>query len=220
MLVFLEEVRPCRTKPGRLRRKGKCRCDCGSVKEYQIDNLRGGNSLSCGCTKMAKMQAASTKHGYTRGGSSCISAEYRAWSHLRHRCSGDTKNRKHYMDRGITVCKRWDDFTAFLADMGPRPSPKHSVDRIDVNGNYCPENCRWATTKEQSRNKRISKYLTAFGETKLMVEWAEELGIRYKTLYYRIQRGVPPEVALTPNKLVGKGRAATKPKNKDNHEAK
>ena len=102
----------------------------------------------------------------------------------------------------FTMCgeekKRWQSFESFLADMGPRPSPKHSIDRIDANGPYSPENCRWATTQEQNRNKSSNVYLTYRGETLLLIDWAARTGIPYKTLHYRHRAGYPPERMLAP----------------------
>ena len=93
------------------------------------------------------------KHGFARPGKEA--PEYRAWAALRNRCSNPNHDAyKNYGGRGIKVCERWNDFLAFLEDMGPRPSPKHSIDRINNDGNYEPDNCRWATRSEQCRNMR------------------------------------------------------------------
>jgi hypothetical protein len=104
----------------------------------------------------------------------------------------------NYGARGISVCARWkNSFSDFFSDMGPRPSSKHSIDRIDNNGNYCPENCRWATTKEQGNNKRDNIRLTFRGVSKTLMEWSRETGIIWATLHGRHRRGWPTERILT-----------------------
>lgn len=125
--------------------------------------------------------------------------ERRSWTHIKQRCY-NPRNRKypHYGGRGIRMCDRWlNSFAAFAADMGPRPSPKHSIDRIDVNGNYEPGNCRWATVLEQARNNRRTVNVTAFGRTQCIAAWASELGLDRVTLARRIAAGLSVEAALT-----------------------
>lgn len=116
------------------------------------------------------------------------------------RCTN--KNHTSYPDygkRGITVCDRWKmDFLAFYEDMGPRPSPQHSIERKENDGPYSPENCRWATTAEQGANKRTSIKVTIRGRTQTVAQWADELKLNRKTVYTRIQRGMTPAQALQP----------------------
>jgi hypothetical protein len=134
-----------------------CQCICGAEKEVNGSNLRNGKSTSCGCWMLERI----TTHGATKG--YARSAEYLIWMGMRNRCrtTGDSRNRRYHGARGITVCERWNDYADFLADMGKRPSPKHSIDRINNDGNYEPENCRWATVSEQQRNRRISRNNTS-----------------------------------------------------------
>ncbi len=128
--------------------------------------------------------------------------EHKAWKAMNARCY--KVNGKQYADyggRGIKVCDRWREangqgFVNFLADMGPKPSPKHSIDRIDVNGNYEPTNCRWATLKKQANNKRDNKYLTYKGETKTMQEWSDALNVCYFLVRSRIRLGWTVEDAF------------------------
>ena len=138
--------------------KWACRCDCGTERMVAGGHLRGGRTNSCGCynREVAGRRALerSTTHGHSPRGKA--SPEYRAWRSMLNRCDHPCVNSyERYGGRGITVCSRWrESFEAFLADMGPKPSPKHSVDRIDNDGNYEPGNCRWATPIEQAQHKR------------------------------------------------------------------
>jgi homospermidine synthase len=116
---------------------------------------------------------------------------------MRHRCNNmDAVGYQHYGGRGIKVCERWNSFEKFLADMGERPAG-HSIDRIDVNGNYEPDNCRWATAEAQRNNTRRSIFLTHNGETKTVRQWADALGMPYGKLRSRIKRGWTTERALS-----------------------
>lgn len=219
MLVFMEEVEPCLTNPRKPRRRAIFRCACGTIKEYLLENVTAGRSSSCGCVSIEKLRKRVTKHGHTPRGRCRDSPEYSTWASMRARCIGDTKSRKHYKDRGIGICKRWDDYAAFLSDMGNRPSSLHSLDRIDVNGDYAPSNCRWATRKEQARNKQVHRNITFCGRTMCLAEWAECLGIPYDTLHSRIRKGMPLEKAMTRGNLPHSGgRGPTKPI-KDAYEA-
>lgn len=127
-----------------------CRCDCGNEKAINAHNIIAGRTRSCGCLE----RESRITHGHTIG--RLHSAEYSTWSGLKDRCRNSNNSRyADYGGRGITVCERWvTDFAAFFADMGPKPSHCHSVDRINNDGPYAPENCRWATPKEQQANSR------------------------------------------------------------------
>ncbi len=126
--------------------------------------------------------------------------EYRHWVNMKSRC-----NYKHgpyerlYQSRGITICDRWNEsFDAFFEDVGPRPSPEHSIDRIDVNGNYEPGNVRWATHVEQCRNTRSNKIVSVLGKDMPLVDAVEQYStLTYNTVLWRIKRGWPVELALT-----------------------
>lgn len=129
------------------------------------------------------------------------SPTHKSWCSMRSRCL-DTGNTSYgrYGGRGITICERWSDYAAFLADMGPRPSMKHSIDRINTWGNYEPGNCRWATAREQQRNLSNNVYVTAFGERKLLVEWLEDerCSVNDSALRMRLKKGrLTPEQAIS-----------------------
>lgn len=161
--------------------KWLCRCDCGIEKEVVGSKLKNGTTVSCGCHRIEK----ATRHGQ------CKQPEYMAYSHMKARCLNRNNTAwKHYGGRGISVCQRWlDSFEDFLADMGVRPSPSHTFGRIDNDGNYCPENCRWETMAEQNLNKRTSRLLTLGNETKTLAEWCSENGADYKRVEGRLRLG-------------------------------
>jgi hypothetical protein len=134
----------------------------------------------------------STTHGMHR------TPEYRAWQKMRQRCSNPKCQRyDRYGARGIRVCERWRSFEAFFEDMGHRPSPRHSLDRIDNDGNYEPGNCRWATRAEQNRNRGDNRLVTFGGLTMTVAEWARTVGVHVRTLYCRLANGWSIEDSLT-----------------------
>lgn len=131
-----------------------CSCRCGNLVFIPQGSLARGLTKSCGCLRREITRKASWRHGDARKGK--LTPEYRCWEAIKRRCyNRNTKDWRLYGARGITVCKRWrDSFAAFLKDMGRKPSPKYSIDRINSNGNYSKRNCRWATASQQRRNRR------------------------------------------------------------------
>lgn len=165
-----------------------CRCRCGTVRIVAAHDLKSGATLSCGCLGRERRR----KHGLHR------TPEYRIWASMLDRCRNPNgKYYHHYGGRGITVCERWYSFRNFIADMGQRPSPKHTIERRDNERGYSKRNCRWATKSEQMNNTRQTRLLTFRGKTQCLVWWAREIGIDHRTLNHRIQYGWSVERALT-----------------------
>lgn len=170
-------------------RRYLCRCECGKMKEVTTHALKCGDTKSCGCFKDENTVKRSTKHGNkTR---SNASSEYIAWVQMIQRCYNPNHPSYHnYGARGITVCDRWRfSFENYLADVGKRPSIKHSADRYpNNNGNYEPGNFRWATRKEQARNQRTNKRLEYKGIRLILMDWSAVLKIGQSTIAYRLNR--------------------------------
>jgi hypothetical protein len=199
-LVVVDETRPGRKHPKLL-----CRCDCGNVTSISALKLRGGITQSCGCLRL-ELQRTRQKHGYCSGGK--VSPEYLAHRGALDRCHRPKCNAyRNYGARGISVCDRWrfgadglTGFQCFIRDVGNRPTPDHSLERNDVNGNYEPGNVRWATRLEQARNKQDTVFVnvadTEFALSEAVLKFST---VSYSSVRCRLLRGWHPEAAvLTP----------------------
>jgi len=181
-----------------------CVCDCGGASKVASKQLKSGQTKSCGCLKRECGRANAT-HGESKKGR--VSPEYNVWALMRRRCSNpNVHDFKNYGGRGICVCSRWQDsFEAFLSDMGRRPSPGHSIDRIDNDGNYEPGNCRWATRVEQAANRGISRFIEYRGQKFIAAEWGRRVGIPGRVISLRLRLGWSIDRAMTqPYKLAAK----------------
>lgn len=173
------------------------RCDCGVTKYVAEVPLARGRTKSCGCRAAWFGRTNNLRHGHA--GRGALTAEYAAWMAMRSRCTNPKNNSfRDYGARGIRVCERWSkSFESFLADVGRRPSPGHSIDRIDNSRGYEPGNVRWATRYQQNSNRRSNRVLTVRGRSMTLAQWAAELGVERRTLTTRLRLGWSVERVLT-----------------------
>jgi hypothetical protein len=203
-LKFLEDLGKLPLASG-LRRFWLFECDCGAIKQLQPSPVILGTICSCGCWRRDRLGAASTKHGYgSRNGP--LGAEFTAYRSMSRRCHEEkNKSFEYYSRRGIVVCEQWRDpegFPSFLKDIGPRPGPSYTVERIDNDRGYEPGNVKWATMEQQNRNKINNVYHT-FGDERLCIgEWSRRLGVPYVSLWRWLQKKTLEEI-ITAKGLVG-----------------
>jgi|SRR5688572_23683673 len=176
----------------------RCVCSCGCEVLALSTALKNGTKLSCGCYRRDRMALLNLTHGERGGAKRAVgSPEYKAWDSMRQRCCNEQdKSWPHYGGRGIKVCDRWSVFENFLADMGRRPGPKHSIDRINSDLGYSPDNCRWTNWTQQARNRSNNRCVTIFGAPMTLVEASSVAGIPYKSVKGRLQKGWTVERAL------------------------
>lgn len=163
-----------------------CVCSCtGKIVVVRRMSLVSGDTTSCGCIQSELLKSAKTTHGLSD------SPEYAIWKAMKNRCYylKDT-HYANYGGRGIEVCDEWkESFETFYRDMGPRPSPQHTVERKNNDKNYGPQNCMWATRKEQANNRRTNSHYSLRGVTKTLAQWRDELGFNYTLACNRLHRG-------------------------------
>lgn len=191
------------TELAHTRRQGsfwQCACDCGKTTIVRQSNLRRGTSKSCGCARAEYVSASRIKHGALAGYKT--TSEYHSWASAKARCfNASHAYYPRYGGRGISMCEEWrNDFAVFLQDMGVKPNGT-SLDRIDNNGNYEPDNCRWATQSQQCRNKVNNRLFNFKGKSLCVVVIAERLGIPYKRLAWRLRAGWPLDTAFQQKKF-------------------
>jgi hypothetical protein len=180
-LTIIKEELPIKNTQNRMIRKFLCKCDCGLTSIPSIGDLRTGHTTSCGCKNEENRTKAITKHGMYG------SVVYHTWMNLIQRCT-NIKNSKYkdYGGRGIKVCKEWLKFENFFKDMGKPNTDNMTLERKNNNKGYNKNNCKWDTRKAQARNRRSSIFVNFRNEKKLMIELAEEFGLKYATLYGRL----------------------------------
>jgi|SRR6478609_1277620 len=166
-------------------------CFCGRKFITRISGLKNGRTKSCGCTRRDGLLKRITRHNMSN------SSEYSSWESMKSRCQNPNNIFYYnYGGRGIKTCERWNNFKNFYKDMGKKPDKSYSLERIDVNGDYYLENCKWATRKEQDRNKRNTIFLSFNKEKWILVDLAKKFNIHQQTLKSRIDRGMSPEEAI------------------------
>lgn len=166
-----------------------CLCSCGNTVEVEFSDLTSGKTTSCGCRKAEILKYGSIKHGHSRSGDPTMRAMYATWTSMRSRCYCLTsKAYPDYGGRGIVMSDAWrDSFLTFVVDMGVKEFPWMSVDRVDVNGPYSKENCRWVDLKEQNGNKRNTVWVTVDGERQCLKHACQRLGLSYTKIYKRMR---------------------------------
>lgn len=164
-----------------------CRCDCGRMCIAYGQDLRREKFKSCGCLNAERIY----KHGQSR------TKEYRTWLTMRQRCENPNNGAyEQYGAAGVTVCERWKSYEAFREDMGPAPSPRHTIDRIDGTKGYEPGNCRWATYAEQNRNLKSNVFVEIDGVRMVLQDWCKRSTVNAKTVASRVRNGWDPIKAL------------------------
>lgn len=167
-------------------------CDCGNIHEASASKVLSGTTVTCGCSR----QNGNPTHGLRS------SPEYIVWCGMIQRCTNPNYAKfQDYGGRGIKVCERWMKFAEFYADMGPRPTPKHTIERMENNGNYCKQNCKWATSYEQRRNTRRNVYVWHEGKRFVMCDLAAAYGIPHETFRRRLMSGWDVPTALSAKDL-------------------
>lgn len=169
-----------------------CRCECGQERAVVGSDMKRRPNMTCGCGRKKTLSAIRSTHRM------CNSTEYHSWTGLIQRCTNPNHPRyTDYGGRGITVCERWrNSFIDFLADMGKKPTPDHSIERKNNDDGYHPDNCRWATTSEQNQNTRVVSKYTHDGKTLSVRHWAELVGMSRSALSSRLRLGWSIELAL------------------------
>lgn len=187
-----------------VRVKWNCVCACGTTKSIEGAALRRGATVSCGCFGIEQASKKITTHGHSRAGGP-KQATYKIWTSMLQRCNNPKSQKfKRYGGRGIRVSHEWHLFANFISDLGERPDG-FSLDRIDNNGNYCKENCRWASPITQSHNRENNRMINFRGESMCISEWARHTGLSVPTLTGRINAGWDIERALlSPVKRINK----------------
>ena len=178
-------------KKGTNHSRWHCRCDCGEERDVKGFSLVLGKTVSCGCLSGEMLGDRTRTHGMTG------TALYRIWNGIKRRCQTPAnKDYPRYGGRGIKLCERWQDFANFHADIPERPSKRHTLDRRDNDGHYEPGNVFWATPQEQQNNMRSNRQITYRGRTMNATQWAIEIGVKPRTFFMRLSKGMTPEEAI------------------------
>jgi hypothetical protein len=203
VMMVIKEVEPKIRSNGHQRRHFLMKCKCGKEHISSLEALRSGDAKSCGCLKIEKFVNYLKTRNYKKHGMS-HSREYQSWHAMMDRCRNPNRiNYNKYGGVGIGVCERWYDFRNFYKDMGSRPEGT-SIDRIDNNGNYEPNNCRWATTKQQNNNLSNNVIIFYQGETMCASDWSKRLGGCESVVASRLSRGWDIKKSVTTPLLYSK----------------
>lgn len=177
-----------------------CKCDCGNVLLVEGPRLTSGNTKSCGCIKKEQNKTRAIKHGYYN------TRLYKIWFDMKRRCyNKNRKAYKYYGEKGIKVCDEWlnDFFSFYNWAIKNGYSDNLTIERIDYNKNYCPENCKWITQAEQTQNTTHNHLITFNNKTMSITQWSKEIGVACKTIRSRLKKGWKIENVLSPKKYNG-----------------
>lgn len=180
-------------------RKVWCKCDCGTEKEIDFNSIKGGRSTSCGCFNRENAKKLHTTHGKAMLEPGVRHPDYCIWIKIKSRClNPNDKSYANYGGRGITICDRWkESFEHFITDMGWRPNKHYSIERINYDGNYCPDNCKWIHKSEQTKNTRRVKLIEYNGSKYCLTELCKILDLPYSTMRHRVyDLNIPFEEAI------------------------
>lgn len=174
-------------------RMGLYKCYCGNEFRTQAQHINSGHTKSCGCHKLKQMSKVGKKHTHNKS----YHRLYSVWNAMIQRCTNiNSKDYKNYGERGITICNEWLNIENFINDMDKTYSKGLTIDRINVNGNYCKENCRWTDRNIQANNTRTNRFITYKGKTLTLQQWARESGIKRETIAHRLNKGYDVSIAL------------------------
>lgn len=188
----LVAIRPIKGKLGKRQRQWFCLCDCGNANTLNTNVLLSGISRSCGCFQIEARIDNNTTHDQSK------TSEYSAWQNMKRRCDNvSSRSYPNYGGRGIAYDARWSIFENFIADLGPKPTRAHTLERINNELHYGPTNCVWETRKVQARNRRTSKLFTHQGQTRCLAEWERELNLPLHSIGTRMRRGYTFEQAIS-----------------------
>ncbi len=182
------------------RTMAKCKCDCGNECIGILTNISNGMKYSCGCLSGCHDMQSKIDNNENFAHGLCHHQLYSTWAGMKTRCTNEnTLQYENYGGRGIKICDDWNDFNKFYEWAKNQDYDNKTLDRIDNNGNYCPENCKFSTYVEQASNKSNNTFFTVFGETKTVAQWSrdERCKVTYDVLCYRINKGWDEELAMT-----------------------
>jgi hypothetical protein len=186
-----------------------CKCECGKLHTVLGASLKSGNTRSCECLRNEIASKGIEERTRIHGEGKNRTLEYNSWTSMRQRClSLNHPGYKDYGGRGIHICERWGEYENFLSDMGRRPTPQHTLERVNNNKGYSPSNCKWATKKEQANNARSNTLITYNGKTMTLAMWSDESGIPGGRIRKRISSGWTLKAALyKPLRKTSRGRS-------------
>jgi hypothetical protein len=188
-IKFLKEIDSIRDKRGRFRRMGRFQCFCGNIFIKGIREIISFNTTSCGCKENRNFNPELRGCSYT--------PEYKVWNNFKNRCTNPKANNYHrYGGRGIKVCDEWQKFEGFIKDMGKRPTKYHTIERVDNDGDYCKDNCKWVTRGEQARNRSTNVFVVFDGRRRVIKDVAKEVGLTHQLILRRMSKGMTLQEAI------------------------